>query len=117
MAVFNLNLKIKVSICPNLGKSEKERFYYWLILLSLFQFRENADKILPLYGSTVFTTNEVDCFQLTDESGDNVYKFRAGTDINCKLWVRYIREASEGDKKQTVRISHYVIMSRFFHLL
>jgi len=28
MAVFNLNLKIKVSICPNLGKSEKERFYY-----------------------------------------------------------------------------------------
>lgn len=63
-------------------------------------FRENPEKILPLFGSTVFTTNEPDSFQLTDESGENVYRFRAGTDLNCNLWIRFIREASEGGKKE-----------------
>jgi len=64
-------------------------------------FRENPDKILPLLGSTVFTGSEPDSFQLTDESGENVYRFRTGTELNCNLWIRFIREASEGGKKQT----------------
>lgn len=64
-------------------------------------FREKPDKILPLYGSTVFTTNDADGFQLTDECGENVYRFRAGTELNAKLWIRYITEASEGGKKET----------------
>ncbi|XP_066913744.1 ras-specific guanine nucleotide-releasing factor RalGPS2-like isoform X3 [Clytia hemisphaerica] len=63
-------------------------------------FKENAEKILPLFGSDVCECNEEGSFQLTDESGANVYRFRAGTNLNRKLWMDFIKEASNGGMKE-----------------
>jgi len=61
-------------------------------------FKADPHKVVPLLGSTVFISSESDSFQVTEESGDSVYRFRAGSQINANLWYEAIREATDGAK-------------------
>lgn len=60
-------------------------------------FKADPHKVIPLEGCTVFTCSEPDSFQLTD-SGDNVYRFRSGSQVNANLWYEAIREAANCGK-------------------
>jgi len=63
-------------------------------------FKADPHKVVPLEGSTVFICSEADSFQVTEESGDNVYRFRAGSQINANLWYEAIREAVDAGKSK-----------------
>jgi len=64
-------------------------------------FRTEPHKVVSLTGSTCFAVGDVsnsDLFQLTDERGENVHRFKAGSSTNVNIWVKYIRNAIDDDK-------------------
>ena len=59
-------------------------------------FRSDPYKVVSLSGCTVFVCADADGFRLTDECGDTVYLFRAGSQHNAGIWHEAINEAAQG---------------------
>ncbi|XP_065646939.1 ras-specific guanine nucleotide-releasing factor RalGPS2 isoform X7 [Hydra vulgaris] len=60
-------------------------------------FRMEPYKVVSLQGYTVFPiTNELYTFELTNDSGNDVYRFQTDSSSSCNLWCIYIREAADG---------------------